>query len=152
MTKIRADFAHDVLLAVAGVSGQPHVGALWALGGWMVAESGHEPCTGVSGQGAAYNPLNTTLHQVGSTQYNSAGVQNYASYTGGVQATVDTLNDPRYAKLVKTMKTAGTTGEAQRVLWEVTGSPWGTPGHLLYTALATFVADRSTYNRIPVGS
>jgi hypothetical protein len=150
----RHQFAHDVLLGVAGVSGIHHLGGLWALGGWMVAESGSEKCDGVSG--ARFNPLNTTLMVPGSTPFNSVGVQNYATYGDGVRATVETLSETPFRKIVGAMKVVdageGAALSAIDILWEVIGSPWGTSGKDAYNGLATFLANKSFYNQLLVGA
>ena len=150
-TPTRHQFAHDVLLGVAGVSGLNYLGPLWALVGWTIAESGSHPCNGVSGQGARYNPLNTTLVLPGSTSYNSIGVQNYTSYEQGVQATVSTLSETPYAKVVKALNHTGQYDRAALVLWEVVGSPWGTAGKDAYNGLADFLDDKSFYNQLTLG-
>lgn len=146
----RHDFAQDVLLDVANVKGLSHLGGLWALMGWMVSESGSEPCDGV--HGARFNPLNTTLKVHGSTSFNSVGVQNYLTYDDGVNATVDTLLEAPFSKIVAAMKLSGTTERAALILWEVIGSPWGTSGRDAYNGLETFLADKSRYNQLHVGS
>ena len=148
----RHDFAHDLLLEVAGVHGQDFYGSLWALMGWMVAESGQNRCDGVSG--ARNNPLNTTLILPGSTPFNSAGVRNYAAYDDGVKATALTLKNSRYAKVVDQMKRQdGAIPDTNSilVLWEVVGSPWGTTGRDAYGGLQAFLADKPLYNRLTVG-
>ena len=146
----RHDFAHDVLLDAAGVSGLDHLGGLWALMGWMIAESGSEVCDGKSG--AAYNPLNTTLMVPGSTPFNSVGVQNYPSYGAGVSATVETLQEAPFSKIVAQMKQVGQMNRAELILWEVIGSPWGTTGRDAYNGLATFLGNKSFYNQLRVGT
>src|SRR6476469_7415809 len=42
---------------------------------------------------AAWNPWNTTQNAPGATDYNSAGVKNYATAQAGYQATAGTLNN-----------------------------------------------------------
>ena len=44
------------------------------------------------GTSARYNPLDTTLPLPGSTNYNSVGVQNYGSWSQGLQATALSLS------------------------------------------------------------
>lgn len=61
---------------------------------WAVREGG----------GGTNNPLNTTQQMPGSTNFNSVGVQNYSSWTQGVNATVDTLENGNYADLVAAFK------------------------------------------------
>ena len=68
--------------------------------GWIVGEHGWQ------WNGAGNNPMNTTLHEAGSTNFNSVGVQSYPSVQEGVRATVSTLeqNSPSYATLVTALK------------------------------------------------
>ena len=150
-TPTRHQFAHDVLLDVAGVSGLEYLGPLWAIMGWTIAESGSHPCNGQPNMGARFNPLNTTLVLPGSTAYNSIGVQNYTSYDQGVQATVSTLRETPYAKVVAALGKAGQYDRAALALWEVVGSPWGTTGRDAYNGLADFLADKSFFNMLTVG-
>ena len=148
--KTRHDFAHDVLLDVANSSGVPFLSSLWALMGWMVAESGSNPCNGVLG--AKNNPLNTTLIIPGSTLFNSVGVRNYATYEDGVNATVQTLRGSQYAKIVHRLMQSGTNEDgAIRVLWEVVGSPWGTSGRDAYGGLDAFLGNKTHFNQLTVG-
>jgi len=152
LSKTRHDFAHDVLLKVAGASGNDHLGGLWALQGWMVAESGSEPCDGKNG--ARYNPLNTTLKMTGSTNFNSVGVQNYTSYAEGLAATAATFNEASFAKIVDQLHIPDMGVPelaAKLILWEVVGSPWGTSGRDAYNGLETFLVDRSRYNQLTLG-
>ena len=57
-----------------------------ALAAWAQAE----------GTKAGFNPLATTQSMPGASSFNSVGVKNYASYTDGLQATVQTLTNGRY--------------------------------------------------------
>lgn len=41
--------------------------------------------------GAKFNPMNTTLREPGSTDFNSVHVQNYTSVTQGIKANADTI-------------------------------------------------------------
>lgn len=72
---------------------------------------------------AHFNPLNTTLRQAGSTDYNSVHVQNYKSWTQGIAATAKTLEQANMAKLLKVLKAGGPAA----AYWTALGvSPWGT--------------------------
>lgn len=67
---------------------------LSSLNGWFSRE----------GTKAAFNPLATTQLESGSTQFNSAGVQNYTSQAQGVAATVATLENGRYPAIVMALQ------------------------------------------------
>lgn len=91
MSRTYEAFAQDVLGACGNLA--PFQGTLDFMCGWMGCESG-------GSGGAANNPLNCTLHMAGSTQYNSAGVQNYQTWSSGVVATVTTLRNGLYPDLL----------------------------------------------------
>ena len=42
------------------------------------------------------NPLDSSLKEPGSTNYNSAGVQNYPTISSGIKANASTLSEPQY--------------------------------------------------------
>jgi|HubBroStandDraft_4_1064222.scaffolds.fasta_scaffold00006_160 hypothetical protein len=77
---------------------------------------------------AAYNPLNTTWKMPGSTNYNSAGVQNYLSASQGTQATVRTLNDGYYPHVLAALKSGSPCEYANRSGLVADISTWGTTG------------------------
>jgi hypothetical protein len=81
-----------------------------SLAGWYARE----------GTSAANNPLASTETESGSTQFNSAGVQNYPNATVGVAATVATLNNGRYPAIVMALKAgqglAAGNGQVQQEL------------------------------------
>jgi hypothetical protein len=56
---------------------------------------------------AQFNPMATTQQMPGSTQYNSAGVQNYPDAKTGATATAQTLTNGKYPNIVKALR-AGT--------------------------------------------
>lgn len=88
------------------------------------------------GGSATYNPFNTTLKVTGSTPYstNRAGVQNYPDARVGVDATVRTLLDSRYAEIVRLLRgNAVPTTVAQAII----ASRWGT-GKLLLDVLGMY--------------
>ena len=58
---------------------------LRALAAWQRAEGG----------GASFNPLNTTQHSSGASNYNGVGVKNYRSPGQGTVATAQTLLNGR---------------------------------------------------------
>lgn len=90
---------------------------LTAILAWMRAEGGHW------NNSAHYNPLNTTQGMSGATSMNSVGVKAYKSWEQGLQATVITLRNGFYGRILSQLKT-GTS--AQGVASAVTSSPWGT--------------------------
>jgi hypothetical protein len=68
-----------------------------ALSAWSEREGG----------GGAYNPLNTTRPEPGSTglKGNPDGVQNYTSITQGAQATADSIRNGRYPSILAAFMT-----------------------------------------------
>jgi hypothetical protein len=84
-----------------------------ALAAWAQAE----------GTNAGFNPLATTQAMPGASSFNSVGIKNYASYADGIQATVQTLTNGRYANILAALR-AGNSAIA--VGQAVANSPWGT--------------------------
>jgi hypothetical protein len=109
-------FARAVLRAEDAPRTRCNMGAMLA---WEAAEGGHWNNT------AAYNPLNSTMPEPGSSPMNPVGVQSYTSWGEGLRATVDTLNNGNYGGILAAL-TAG--DDAQAVADAVGASPWGT-GH-----------------------
>jgi hypothetical protein len=72
-----------------------------SLAAWMRHEFGSWPPS------AKNNPFATTEPMPGSTQFNSVGVQNYASAADGVSANATTITNGRYSSIVNALK-AGT--------------------------------------------
>lgn len=71
------------------------------------------------------NPFNTTLDYGGGTSVNSAGVKSYPTLTVGIQATLQTLQSPRYAAIVSNLKNDGSFAAFATA---VGSSGWGTSG------------------------
>jgi hypothetical protein len=118
----------------------------------MHAESGEHPglCNGKAGQGAAWNPLNTTLALPGCTSYNTVPVRNYASQADGARAVALTLHgDQRYAPVLAALARPFVTVKAINAT--IAASPWGTPGWLLEDARTAYNADRAFFNLYPIG-
>ena len=91
---------------------------LAAMTTWMAYEGGHWK------NSATYNPLNTILKTSASTgSMNEVGVQKYSSYAGGLDATVQTINNGRYGNILDALKQGN---NSQAVLSAVSASPWGT--------------------------
>lgn len=80
------------------------------------------------GGGAAFNPLNTTWKIPGSTDYNSAGVQNYDSAQQGTLATVKTLKDGYYPKVLAALESGKPLEFEDRKGLAANISTWGTSG------------------------
>ncbi len=57
------------------------------------------------GGGGAWNPLNTTRPEAGSTSFNKVGVQNYTSAQQGAQATADSIRNGRYPSILAAFMT-----------------------------------------------
>lgn len=78
-----------------GLLSSPHTQESYDfLAAWHVREDGRF-------SGAEYNPLNTEWKMPGSTDFNSAGVQNFTSVTEGAEATARTLQgNPGYRDLL----------------------------------------------------
>jgi len=93
------------------------------LDAWHRAESGK----------ARFNPLNTTQSWPGATNYNTAGVKGYKMRRHGIDATVKTLKNGRYNKILKLLR----EGDADfgDLADAVDASPWGTDGSVIMSVL-----------------
>jgi|HubBroStandDraft_5_1064220.scaffolds.fasta_scaffold21357_2 hypothetical protein len=104
--------------ALLSAGGWPQTGCnLGAVGAWEAAEGGNWE------NSAAFNPLDTTQYEPGSSVMNSDGVRAYTSWEQGFQATLTTLGYPAYAG-IRSALAAG--DDAQAVAVAVAASPWGT--------------------------
>lgn len=112
------DWAKAFLAALGYPVSSANVAAVVA---WEAAEGGNWKNT------AAYNPLNTTLVQPGSTAQNSVGVQAYTSWAQGLAATVETLqgNARGYSYIRTVLSSSGGCGALASALSE---AAWGTNG------------------------
>ena len=90
-----------------------------------------------AGGGAAYNLLNTTQREPGSTNFNSVGVQNFNSFSQGVSANAHVLENGLYPDILSALRannisTLDTSSAVNRELsiWgtHVTGSQLGSHG------------------------
>lgn len=92
MSYTRQDWARAFLAALGNRS--PSQATVDWVVGWSVHETG-------TGGGATYNLLNTTQRAPGSTQFNGVGVQNFTSFSQGVQTNAIVLgqNFAGYAPL-----------------------------------------------------
>ncbi len=77
---------------------------------------------------AAYNPLNTTWKMPGSTDYNSAGVQNYVSAAQGAEATARTLKDGYYPHVLAALQSGSPCEYTDRAGLVNDITTWGTTG------------------------
>ena len=129
----REEFARMLCGAMGWAVSQQNLDALVA---WQSAENTE----------AAYNPLATTEGWAGATEFNSAGVKDYASIADGVAATRATLTNGLYGPVVTcfTMQQPAATTAAA-----IDGSPWGTKN--VVGVVANVLADRSAYYLTPIG-
>ncbi len=105
--------------------GMPLTGAnVAAVTAWEMAEGGHWH------NSAHYNPLNTTQPEPGATSMNSVGVKAYLSWAQGFRATITTLHNGYYEKILAALRAGN---DAIAVSHAVAASPWGTGNfdHLL---------------------
>ena len=103
--------------------------AMTFLYAWRQAEGGS----------ARYNPFNTTQKSPGSVAFNSVGVQHYPTPSAGVEATVKTLQSPRYVSIAEALRAGSPPETAAAAL---AASPWGT-GALATRVLAGYAAGKS---------
>jgi hypothetical protein len=91
---------------------------LQAVTTWMAWEGGHWK------NSAHNNPLNTTLKTSQSTgSMNSVGVQRYASWDAGLDATLQTIRNGRYGNILAALQAGN---DPQAVIQAINASPWGT--------------------------
>lgn len=92
----------DWIVAFLAALGAPNTSAnVNSLTAWMRHEFGSWPPSSKN------NPFASTEKMPSSTQYNSIGVQNYASVTDGIAANVKTMTNGRYNMIVNALR-AGT--------------------------------------------
>ena len=80
---------------------------------------------------AKFNPMNTTLFEPGSTNFNSVGVKNYTSWAQGIEATAQTLTGGYPCIVARFRSGAGVCGTGcfgDFKKWS-TGSPNGAGGY-----------------------
>jgi hypothetical protein len=110
-----ADFANAFLNAIPEPDTPSNVEAIV---GWEEAEGGNWQ------NDAKFNPLDTTYPLDGSTPINSVGVQSFGSWTIGVTATLDTIENGLYGGILSALSVGN---NAYAVADAVGASPWGTP-------------------------
>ena len=104
--------------ALLSAGGWPQTACnLGAIEAWERAEGGNWE------NSAAYNPLDTTQPETGSSAMNSAGVRAYPSWQAGFQATLATLENGNYPAILSALSAGD---NAQAVANAVAASPWGT--------------------------
>jgi len=87
-----------------------------AMKAWQQAE----------GTAARFNPLATTQGGfAGSTNFNSVGVKNFASYEDGIAANVKVIQNGRYGNILAALRSGN---DAMAVARAIKASPWGSGG------------------------
>ena len=127
MSYTRAQWAGDFLRAIGNSNPNPLV-VNWVVG-WSRFETG-------AGAGAAYNLLNTTQRETGSTDFNNVGVQNFTSYTQGIDANAQVLQNGYYPELYQALATnninalmnPNTSIQAELNTWGTGWKNWGVTG------------------------
>lgn len=122
----REHFYHELLDALDAPKSEANLAALRAWG----------ECEGSE---AAFNPLDTTLHMQGATEYNTFGdnqhVWNYPDEETGVRATVQTLHNGYYPHIMSALK----SGDGRIVSGAARDDmrTWGTNADCIASKLAT---------------
>lgn len=128
-------WANDILSKFGAPQTQNN---LQKLAAWNACEGN---LNGQSGLGIN-NPFNTTLSCCGALRsVNSAGVKYYPSISAGVDATVQTLQSPRYSLVVANLRG---DGSASTFATAVGSSGWGTSGSCIAKQMGTAVAANPT--------
>lgn len=106
-----------------------------ALVAWWQAEGGATQGLPAPGRETNWNPFNTTLAKPGSHDQpgNDVPVQVYATRFDGMEATIDTLKESRYAAVRAAMLTPGV--HARTICKRIVDSPWGTPSQPMLAVL-----------------
>ena len=132
----RENFANALLIALGCPQSLNNVDALVAA---MAGENTE----------AAFNPLATTLDWWPDTDYNNAGVKNYADFAAGVSATASTLteNQSGYASILSSLRRSDPPSTTVAA-WAA--SAWGT-GQAAVSALETVQADRTAAYNVEIG-
>jgi LysM repeat protein len=128
MSVTRLDFATELSTEMGWPVVQSNLEVLLA---WMAAEN----------TGAAFNPLATEEPWTGSTDFNSAGVKDYLTLAAGIAATLTTLRNGDYPRILEGFSRV----TRPDVLAEIVAhSKWGT-GNLVYEVLVNVQSDYQTY-------
>lgn len=108
-----------------GIGAPVNSQGLRLMDAWHVAE----------GSFAAFNPLNTTQPEAGTTDYNSVGVKNYPTKDVGLRATVTALENGRYDGIVNDLRAGSFTAEQVLTRNAAEFAVWGTGASHIYHAL-----------------
>lgn len=100
MSYTRRQWAIDFLHALGNPA--PNEATIDFVAGWTAMETS-------AGGGASYNLLNTEQQAAGSWNFNSAGVQNYPTYSEGVETNAHVLENGLYGPLLQALATNDTT-------------------------------------------
>jgi hypothetical protein len=87
---------------------------------WIASERGYSEAP----IAAAWNPLDTTMPRKGATDYNDAGVKNYASWDDGIGATVATIKIDGYGypAIIAAFRS---NADAEHIVRVIDASSWG---------------------------
>lgn len=133
MTITRQQFAQDALLSLSKPVSEANIQSLVI---WQTSE----------GTSAENNPCATTLRYENSTEFNSAGVQNYPSYQDGIQAWKLTILNGLYGAILSCFDQSASPAETCST---IENSPWGSkPSSQL---VADVLADFSAYANTAIG-
>lgn len=94
---------------------------------------------------ARFNPCATEFYLPGSTDFNSVGVRNYASWSQGIEGWLDTINLHYYDELRRQIRLRPFAREAA-MMNALTKAPWGTFHYNLPAGIETLKAVRRTPN------
>lgn len=117
----RSQWAKDVLIALGNKEPSPDI-VSW-LSAWTTFET---PAPTPAHVGALYNLLNTTLRENGSTDFNSAGVQDFPSYPVGIEANAVTISNGFYPHLHEGLRTNEIEVLKNHPMVNLELSRWGT--------------------------
>lgn len=123
MAKQKGIWITAVLLALRAPRTQANKRFLW---GWWQIEGGHYgPYRNVT-PSPKYNWLCSQMPSLGSTRYNSLGIQNHKTWIQGVRATIKTLKLDSYADIRAALKSGNPFMKFPYdglSIWN-TGKPW----------------------------
>lgn len=75
---------------------------------------------------ARFNPCATEFFLPGSTDFNSVGVRNYATWAQGLEGWLDTISLHYYDDLRKAIRFSAPFAREARMMQALTRAPWGT--------------------------
>ena len=131
-------FLIDVLKGI-GI-GKPNNSQLKFMTAWRQHEGGK----------AAWNPFNTTLDKENSSKYNQVPVRNYPDRKTGLEATIQTLKNGKYDKVIKAINNIKQDSDIDTAMIAVNDSPWGSKfnptNHKSWVTLNNFIWKTPTIN------